>query len=74
MKFVEAYKTKDLVEIFGSGTAAVISAVSKLKYKDEVLYFSDENPGELSKELYEELTGIQYGKVEDKYNWLTYLD
>lgn len=71
---IDGYKTGNLIEIFGSGTAAVISAVSKLKYKDEVLHFSDDQPGELSKELYEELTGIQYGKVEDKYNWLTYVE
>ncbi len=71
---LDGYKNGNLIELFGSGTAAVISAVGRLKYNDEVLLFSDEKPGELSNELYEELTGIQYGRIEDKYNWLTYVD
>jgi branched-chain amino acid aminotransferase len=71
---VESYKAGNLVEIFGTGTAAVISSVSKLKYKDEVLQFSDEHAGELGIKLYEELTGIQNGRIADRYNWMTYLD
>jgi hypothetical protein len=30
--------------------------------------------GEFSKKLYNEITGIQYGKIEDRYNWLTFID
>ncbi len=71
---IDGYKAGKLLEIFGTGTAAVISSVSKLKYNEEILKFSDETAGELGTKLYNELTGIQYGRIEDRHNWLTYLD
>ncbi|MFA3782588.1 branched-chain amino acid aminotransferase [Melioribacteraceae bacterium 4301-Me] len=73
-EILDSYKKGTLVEIFGTGTAAVISSVSRLKYKDELIKFSDTEAGELSTKLYDELTGIQYGKIEDRYNWITYVD
>ncbi|MDQ7818358.1 MAG: branched-chain amino acid aminotransferase [Melioribacteraceae bacterium] len=71
---MEAYVKKNLVELFGTGTAAVISSVSKLKFNEKLLMFDENKPGELGMKLYEELTGIQYGKKEDKHGWMTYLD
>ncbi|PID60328.1 MAG: branched chain amino acid aminotransferase [Ignavibacteriae bacterium] len=71
---VEKYNSGDLVEIFGTGTAAIISSVGKLKYNDTLMKFSDEKAGELGTKLYEEILGIQYGEKEDKYNWMNYLD
>ncbi|MCX7797925.1 MAG: branched-chain amino acid aminotransferase [Melioribacter sp.] len=71
---IEAYEKGELIEIFGTGTAAVISAISKLKYNEKVLHFSDTTPGELALKLYDELTGIQYGKIEDRYGWITYVE
>lgn len=71
---VEGYKNGNLVELFGTGTAAIISSVGRLKYQDELLKFSDEEAGELGKKLYKEMTDIQYGRIEDRFNWLTYLD
>lgn len=70
----EAYKKGEPLEIFGTGTAAVISSLSKLKYKDLLMKFSDEEAGELGTKLYKAITDIQYGRVEDKYGWLTYVD
>lgn len=70
---VQGYKNGNLVEIFGTGTAAIISSVSKLKYRDDVLQFSDEHAGELGTKLYEEILGIQYGKHEDKFGWMKYI-
>lgn len=70
---VEAYDNGNLVEIFGTGTAAVISSLSKLKYHDKLMQFDDNEAGELGKKLYAEITGIQYGTIPDRYNWLTYL-
>jgi branched-chain amino acid aminotransferase len=70
----ERYEDGTLVELFGSGTAAVIAAISKLKFKDKVIKFSDTEPGELAQKLYDYLTGIQYGKEEDKYGWITFVD
>ena len=68
-EIVGKYNSGNLVELFGTGTAAVISSISKLKYGDTLLKFSDENPGELGTKLYQTLTDIQYGRIEDKYNW-----
>ena len=58
-----------LEEVFGTGTAAVISPVGELKYKDDVVVINDSKTGELTQKLYDTLTGIQCGKLEDKYNW-----
>ena len=69
----ERYQKGELKELFGSGTAAVIAAIYKLKFKEQVIEFKNE-PGELAKKLYDYLTGIQYGKIEDKYGWVTYID
>ncbi|MBI9073128.1 MAG: branched-chain amino acid aminotransferase [Melioribacteraceae bacterium] len=71
---MDAHYNGRLVEIFGTGTAAVISAVSKLKYRDLEIKFNENEAGELSKKLYAELTGIQYGTKEDKFGWITHLD
>lgn len=70
-EILDSYDEGNLVELFGTGTAAVISSIGKLKYNDLELHFNQEHAGELGTKLYTELTGIQYGKVEDKYGWLT---
>ena len=71
---VDAYKQNNLVEIFGTGTAAIISSVGKLKYHDDIMKFSDDHAGELGTKLYEEILGIQYGVKEDKFGWMNYID
>lgn len=59
-----------ITEVFGCGTAAVISPVGVLCYKDKDYVINNNETGEVSKNLYDELTGIQYGTREDKFNWL----
>jgi len=71
---IEGYSNGNLKEVFGTGTAAIISSISKLKYKDNVLKFSDEHAGELGTKLYEEILGIQYGEKEDKFGWINYVE
>jgi branched-chain amino acid aminotransferase len=73
-EIIEAYKNKKLLEVFGTGTAAVISSVSKLKYNKHILQFDETKAGELGTRLYKELTDIQFGKIEDKHKWMTYID
>jgi branched-chain amino acid aminotransferase len=70
---VEENKNGNLVEIFGTGTAAIISSVSKLKYHENVMNFDDEHAGDLGTKLYEEILGIQYGVREDKFGWMNYI-
>ena len=56
-------------QYFGTGTAAVISPVGKLRYVDDVMLINNGEIGPLSQKLYDTMTGIQYGKLEDKFGW-----
>lgn len=65
----EAAKSGSLEEVWGTGTAAVISPVGHLRYVDEVFQIGDGGIGEVSQKLYDTVTGIQLGEIEDKFNW-----
>ena len=67
---VNAYDKGDLVGVFGTGTAAIISPVGWLTYKDKQMVLNDGKPGELDMKLFDEITSIQYGLKEDTHNWL----
>ena len=58
-----------LSEVFASGTAAVISPVGELCWKDRDITISDNKIGHVSQKLYDTITGIQSGKVPDKFGW-----
>ncbi|PUA37634.1 branched chain amino acid aminotransferase [Paenibacillus elgii] len=66
----EAHRAGTLEEAFGTGTAAVISPVGELNWRGEKLIINGGETGELSAKLYETLTGIQSGKLEDKLSWM----
>ena len=68
-ELVAAAKDGSLEEVWGTGTAAVVSPVNKLRYEDDVMLIGDGGIGELTQKLYDELTGIQWGKLEDKRGW-----
>ncbi len=68
-ELLEDYKEGKFTEMFGSGTAAVISPVGLLRYKDTDMKLSDGKIGKLSQRLYDELTGIQWGKRPDPFGW-----
>ena len=59
-----------LEEVFGSGTAAVVSPVKELKYENDVVLIGDGKIGELTQRLYDTMTGIQWGKIKDTKNWI----
>ncbi len=59
-----------LEEVFGTGTAAVISPVGSMFYEDEEHVINNMVIGETTQKLYETITGIQYGKVADTFGWL----
>jgi branched-chain amino acid aminotransferase len=59
-----------ITEVFGCGTAAVISPVGKLALQGKDHVINDNQPGTVAKRLYDELTGIQYGKREDRFGWI----
>lgn len=68
-ELVEAAKTGALEECWGSGTAAVISPVGALRYEDTVMEISGGGIGPLSQKLYDTVTGIQTGKLNDDFGW-----
>ncbi|WP_101697873.1 branched-chain amino acid aminotransferase [Clostridium minihomine] len=65
----DAAKDGRLKEAFGTGTAAVISPIGHLKWGDTIMNFNDGKIGELSQRLYDTVTGIQWGKLEDTFGW-----
>lgn len=68
-ELVEAHKEGKLQEAFGTGTAAVVSPIGKLMYKDYEMGINDGKIGEITQKLYDTLTGIQLGKIEDTFGW-----
>ena len=66
---MQAGRDGRLEEVYGTGTAAVISPVGALVYKGEEITINNFKIGELTQKLYDYLTGIQWGKEEDKYGW-----
>jgi branched-chain amino acid aminotransferase len=68
-ELVAAAKDGTLEEVWGTGTAAVVSPVNKLRYEDDVMLIGDGGIGELTQKLYDELTGIQWGKRPDTRGW-----
>lgn len=70
----EAHEKGMLKEIFGSGTAAVVSPVGEIRYGDRIISIGDGTPGETAMKFYTALTDIQYGKAEDSENWIEVID
>lgn len=67
---MQADRDGKLEEVFGTGTAAVISPVGELKYKDEVAHIGGGKIGEVTQRLYDTLTGIQYGRIDAPQGWV----
>lgn len=66
----EAADNNKLEEVFGTGTAAVISPVGELFDGKKKVVINNFETGEATKKIYNQLTGIQLGKVEDPFNWV----
>ncbi len=68
-EIVEAYKNGDLLEAFGTGTAAVVSPIRQLTYKgNDMIFDTDHMP--VATELAQRLAAIRSGEAEDKYGWI----
>ena len=65
----EAYKDGTLEEAFGTGTAAVISPIGELYWNGHHMLINQGVTGDLSKQVYDTITGIQYGRLEDPFHW-----
>ena len=67
---IDAHRSGHLKEIFGSGTAAVISPVGELKYEDTVITVGDGQVGPLAHKFFEAIQDIQYGASEGPAGWV----
>lgn len=70
----EASQNGTLEEAFGTGTAAVISPIGQLMWEGKDIVINDGKTGDVAKKLYDTLTGIQYGKIEDPFDWIVKVD
>ena len=68
-ELLKAQNNGTLEEVFGTGTAAVISPVGKLRYKDDVMTIGDGSIGPLSQKIYDTVTKLQWGESEDPFGW-----
>lgn len=71
---VELHQKGLLKEVFASGTAAVISPVGLLSYRNEDMVINEGKIGTLTQRLYDELVGIQYGEAPDPFGWRIRVD
>jgi len=69
-KLMQAHNAGSLDEIFGSGTAAVISPVGEIKYGDQVIKIGSGEVGPMANKFYKAITDIQYGHAEDPMGWI----
>lgn len=65
----EAHKNGSLKEVFGAGTAAVISPVGLIHHKGETITLNQNEIGPFAKKMFDRLTSIQYGKTDDTFGW-----
>ena len=70
-EIIDAFHNDTLEEAFGTGTAAVISPIGQLHFEGQNITFNEGKTGDVAKRVYETITGIQYGRTEDPFNWIT---
>ena len=68
-ELIDACENGKLVEAWGTGTAAVVSPIGKLSYQGKTYVINNNEIGPLTGKLYDILTGIQWGRIEDTKGW-----
>ncbi|WP_059102939.1 branched-chain amino acid aminotransferase [Shouchella shacheensis] len=68
-EIIGAHRSGTLEEVFGTGTAAVISPVGVLQWEEKEYVINNRETGTLASRLYETVTGIQTGELPDPYGW-----
>ncbi len=67
---IKGLESGEVTEAFGMGTAAVIAPVDKFGWKGQNMTVGSGGVGPVATKLYDTLTGIQYGRLEDPYGWI----
>jgi len=65
-----AHESGMLQEVFGSGTAAVISPVGEIRFKNRTIKINSDQVGPIAQKFYGAITDIQYGKTNDLFGWV----
>jgi branched-chain amino acid aminotransferase len=73
-ELLAAQRSGALKEVFGTGTAAVVSPVGELGWKSERFPVGDGKPGPLSQRLFKAITDVQYGLAPDSEGWMTVVE
>ena len=73
-ELIDAAESGRLEEAWGCGTAAVVSPIGLLSYKDKDHIIADNKIGPVTQRLYDELTGIQWGTKPDPFGWVCPID
>jgi branched-chain amino acid aminotransferase len=71
---IEGIESGNVQEVFGTGTACVISPVGTLGYRGKDYIVNGGQIGEITQHLYKELTSIQYGTTEDRFGWIRIIE
>ena len=69
-ELIDALENGKLDEAWGTGTAAVVSPIGRFSYNGKEYDVNGGKIGDVTQKLYDTLTGIQWGKLEDTYNWI----
>ena len=69
-ELMQTHASGKLQEVFGAGTAAIISPVGEIKYGDQVITIAGGEVGPVARKYYNAITDIQYGKAEDPLGWI----
>jgi branched-chain amino acid aminotransferase len=69
-ELIQAHASGSLKEVFGAGTAAVISPVGQIKYGDQVITINNNQTGPVAQKYYNAITEIQYGHADDPLGWI----
>ncbi|KAF5420183.1 MAG: branched-chain amino acid aminotransferase [Candidatus Methanocomedens sp.] len=69
-ELVQSSKEGRLQEVFGTGTAAVISPVDEIQYRDTNININHGQIGPIARRLFDEISGIQYGEIPDTHGWI----
>jgi branched-chain amino acid aminotransferase len=69
-EIIESQQKGTLEEVFGTGTAAIISPVGSIRYKEKDYKVNNAETGSLSQKLYDYILALQYGKEEDVFGWV----
>lgn len=68
-QILDEIKSGKITEVFGTGTAAVLSPVGSLYYRGKNYEINHNKVGEVTQLIYDQLVGIQYGTIKDNYGW-----